>query len=224
MKLPVYLHYTLIGLLLSDGGLERSVSSGNVRLSVNMSFKNLPYLFHLYNLFEPYTNTDVKILDVKSGKNNKYPKNYSTSRFKTISMPQLLYYYNIFYKYNHISGSIKKIISSELKFNFNGISLAHLIMGDGNYSFDKKIVRIYTNSFAENEVLLLSEIIKANLGINNKVKHDRRNQFIIIIEKDDIPILRSAVLPYMHPSMVYKLGIKESLIHKFNYERILDLI
>jgi len=108
MKLPVYLHYTLIGLLLSDGGLERSVSSGNVRLSVNMSFKNLPYLFHLYNLFEPYTNTDVKILDVKSGKNNKYTRDYSTSRFKTISMPQLLYYYNIFYKYNHISGSIKK--------------------------------------------------------------------------------------------------------------------
>jgi len=99
-------------------------------------------------------------------------------------------------------------------------------MGDGNYSFDKKIVRIYTNSFAKNEVLLLSEIIKANLGINNKVKHDRRNQFIIIIEKDDIPVLRSVVLPYMHPSMIYKLGIKENLIHefKFNYEKILDLI
>lgn len=52
IKLPMYLHYTLIGLLLSDGGLQRFSETSNVRLSVIMSINSYPYIFHLYNLFE----------------------------------------------------------------------------------------------------------------------------------------------------------------------------
>src|SRR5271169_4999730 len=75
-KLPKYLNDTLIGLLLSDGGLERP--------------------------FESYIHSDIKILDIK-GSNKSSSKMYSTVKFKTISMPQLLYYYNIFYKKNIIT-------------------------------------------------------------------------------------------------------------------------
>src|SRR5271167_3275232 len=64
-KLPKYLNDTLIGLLLSDGGLERPREGSNVRLSVIMSIINYGYVLHLYNLFEPYIDSDLKILDVK---------------------------------------------------------------------------------------------------------------------------------------------------------------
>ena len=46
----MYLHHTLIGFLLSDGGLQRFNEKSNVRLSVIMSINSYPYIFHLYNL------------------------------------------------------------------------------------------------------------------------------------------------------------------------------
>jgi hypothetical protein len=101
-KLPPYLRDTLIGLLLSDGGLQRSTDTSNVRLSVIMSINTYPYIFHLYNLFEPYIDTDLKVIDIKSSNKFNNNRNYSTIRFKTISTPQFIYYYNIFYKKNII--------------------------------------------------------------------------------------------------------------------------
>jgi LAGLIDADG DNA endonuclease family len=95
---PKYLNNVLVGLLLSDGGLEKASDTSNVRLSVNMSFDNYPYIFHLYNIFEPFIDTDLKIINVKSSVNLNMNKIYSTVRFRTISLPQLIYYYNIFYK------------------------------------------------------------------------------------------------------------------------------
>ena len=61
-----------------------------------MSVKSFPYFLHLYNLFEPYINTYINILDIKVINQFNLNKKYSTVRFKTISMPQLYYYYNIF--------------------------------------------------------------------------------------------------------------------------------
>jgi LAGLIDADG DNA endonuclease family protein len=100
ISLPKYINDTLIGLLLSDGGLEKSSSKSCVRLSVAMSMINFPYAFHLYNLFEPYIDTNIKMLDVKIKDKDRLIKTYSTVRFKTVSIPQFLYYYKIFYKKN----------------------------------------------------------------------------------------------------------------------------
>jgi len=125
-------------------------------------------------------------------------------------MSQLLYYYNIFYKKNIINNIFEKIVPMELKNNFNAILLAHLIMGDGNYLNTRNIIRIYTNSYTEKDVRLLSNIIIDNLGIDTKVVFDRKDQYIIVIE--NINYIRDILLPYMHPSMLYKLGINENIL------------
>jgi LAGLIDADG DNA endonuclease family len=225
-RLPNYLNQALIGLLLSDGGLEKSTVRSNVRLSVIMSMDNYPYILHLYNLFEPYINTDLRVLGVKVYSEKEVYKYYSTVRFKTISMPQLLYYYNIFYKKNIMNNKREKRVPIELKSNFNAVSLAHLIMGDGNYLRERNIIRIYTNSFIKEDVILLSNIINENLSINNKVIHDRNNQYIIVIEKDSINNTRDVLLPYMHPSVLYKVGMDRDIVstNKFNYLNIIDNI
>jgi len=225
-KLPKYLNDTLIGLLLYDGGLERPTEGSNVRLSVIMSIINYGYVLHLYNLFEPYIDSDLKILDIKGSNNILFTKMYSTVRFKTISMPQLLYYYNIFYKKNIITNKWQKTVPLELKSSFNAVSLAHLIMGDGNYLSNRNIIRIYTNSFTKDDVILLSNIINDNLIIKNKVIHDRNNQYIIIIEQDSVDKTRVISLLYMHLSMLYKLGIDTDYIipHKFDYYNIINHI
>lgn len=69
IKLPMYLHYTLIGLLLSDGWLSKFSERSNVRLSVIMSINSYPYIFHLYNLFEPYIDTELNVLNIKNSNN-----------------------------------------------------------------------------------------------------------------------------------------------------------
>lgn len=68
-----------------------------------MSIINFPYAFHLYNLFEPYIDTNIEILGVNVKNKNILFNMYSTVRFKTISIPQFLYYYKIFYKKNNLS-------------------------------------------------------------------------------------------------------------------------
>ena len=49
-KLPLYIHEVVIGLLLSDGSLEKSKYTNKARLSINFSIKNSSYFFHLYNI------------------------------------------------------------------------------------------------------------------------------------------------------------------------------
>jgi len=88
IRLPKYLNDTLIGLLSSVGGLQKSTDRSNVRLSVTMSMNSYLYIFHLYNLFEPYIDTYLKTLDIKSSNPVELGKKYTTVRFKTISMSQ----------------------------------------------------------------------------------------------------------------------------------------
>jgi LAGLIDADG DNA endonuclease family len=95
-------------------------------------------------------------------------------------------------------------------------------MGDGNFLKDRNIIRIYTNSFSRENVELLSNIINGNLNINNKVIHDRNNQYIILIEGDNVKLTQKLILPYMHPSIFYKLGIEINEINKFNYMHIIE--
>jgi LAGLIDADG DNA endonuclease family len=225
LSLPKYLKSVLIGILLSDGGLERSSLTSFVRLNVIMSIKSFPYLFHLYNLFEPYTNSDIQILDINKTHNSvREYKTYTTVRFKTVSLPHFLPYYDLFYKEDKTKNKWIKTIGDELKCNFDSIALAHLIMGNGNYLKDRNIIRLYTNSFNKNGVILLSNIIKENLQIDNKVMHDRNNQYIIIIEKNNVNLTSDLVLPYMHPSMYYKLGLNYESDNNFDYSKILNFI
>jgi hypothetical protein len=91
--LPKYLHETLVGLLLSDGSLERSSLTSAARLSVIFGLKNAPYLLHLYNLFEPYVNNSPDVTSVYNKKTNSYNM---IVKFKTQSLPVSLIYYKKF--------------------------------------------------------------------------------------------------------------------------------
>lgn len=83
------LNDTIIDLLLLDEELQRFTDTSNVRLSVIMSVsvKSYPYIFHLYNLFEPHINTNLKVIHIKNSNKIKYNLNYSIIMFKTISIP-----------------------------------------------------------------------------------------------------------------------------------------
>jgi hypothetical protein len=67
-ELPIYLGEVMIGLMLSDGSLERSSTSG-VRLCVNFGKKHEDYLNFLY---KPYINTNPTSIKVFNKKTDSY--------------------------------------------------------------------------------------------------------------------------------------------------------
>lgn len=218
-ELPKYLKDVLIGLLLSDGHLGRSSPTSAVRLSVSFGAKHSAYLHHLYDLFEPYTNSKPASLSVY---NNKTGTKHEVVKFNTASLPQLLYYHQLFYLLNP-KGKLIKIIPSMIEELISPIVLAHLIMGDGNLKLPDGILRIYTNSFTKEHIENLSLAITKKLNILNKVVHDRNNQYMICISKSQLPLVRELIKAYLHPSMYYKLGLEPVNLDSFDYKNIPEL-
>ena len=218
-KLSQYLNDVLIGLLLSDGYLEKSSPTSGVRLTISFGAKHSAYLMHLFNLFEPYTNTKPTSISVY---NKQTKTNNEVWRFKTVSLPQLLYYYELFYKADS-EGKFIKIIPLNIEELMSPVALAHVLMGDGNLKQPDKIIRIYTNSFTQTEVNLLALAITRKLGILTKVVHDRNNQYMITISKNQLSLIQELLKPHMHPSMYYKIDLEQSGLDLFNYNNIPEL-
>ena len=221
IELPLYLHQVIIGLLLSDGSLEKSSPTSETRLSVSFGLINSPYLFHLYNLLEPYCNSPPNFFSVYNKKTNS---NNTIIKFKTVSLPLFSYYHKMFYKYDSNLNKYVKILPSNIKNLISPVALAHLIMGDGNFKKKDKIIRIYTNSFKENEVKKLAKILTNKLNIITRAVHDRNDQYILVISKNQIDIVISLIEKHIHKSMLYKLGISNVAKFGFNYCDVIEKI
>ena len=63
----------------------------------------------------------------------------------------------------------EKVVPKEIEHWFNAISLAHLIMGDGNFLKERNLIRIYTNSFIKNDVEFLSFVMYKLLHIKSEI-------------------------------------------------------
>lgn len=218
-KFSLYINDVLIGLLLSDGYLERSSPASGARLTISFGAKHSAYLMHLFNLIEPYTNTRPTSISVY---NKQTKTNNEVWRFKTVSLPQLLYYYELIYKANS-EGKYTKSIPLNIEELMSPVVLAHLVMGDGNLKQPDKIIRIYTNSFTQVEVNLLALAITRKLNILTKVVHDRNNQYMITISKSQLPLVQDVVKSHMHPSMYYKIDLEQKGTEFSSYKDISEL-
>ena len=83
------------------------------------------------------------------------------------------------------------------------LALAILIMDDGTW---KPGVRIATNCFTKEEVELLSLALDSKFNLKSSL-HKNNNNYQLYIKQESLPLLRKLVLPYMVPSMLYKLGL-----------------
>lgn len=77
-------------------------------------------------------------------------------------------------------------------------------MGDGFIS--NKGVGIATNSFTVDDCHLLASVLTTKFGLNCKVL-PRNGQSRIIIHSSSVKLLQELVLPFVHPSMLYKLHL-----------------
>jgi len=90
-------------------------------------------------------------------------------------------------------------------------ALAHIIMGDG--SAQRHGLIICTNSYTLPDVIRLMNVLiiryRLKCKIRIKIRDNKKiqNEHTIYIQQSSMPLLRSIVTPYFHPSMLYKLGL-----------------
>lgn len=216
--LPSYLDQVLIGLLLSDGSVERPTPTGGARLSVILGISTLPYLTHLFKLLESLTDSGISHLEVKDKTTGK---SYITVRFKTVMLPLFVHYHELFYYIDEKTQRYVKRVPLDIESRMTPVVLAHLIMGDGNFKKGDNIIRIYTNSFTKLEVEMLASAITSKLGIVTKAVHDRNDQYMLTINRAQLDKVRELIGPHIHPSMSYRLGL-DSCAKNFDYTNITD--
>lgn len=94
-KLSIEQKEALIGIILGDGSLERSKSSHNTRLRIEQAYPEKEgYLRSLYDLLEPMASMVPTILSRKDKRNGTITQSLY---FRTLAMPCLNFYYELFY-------------------------------------------------------------------------------------------------------------------------------
>lgn len=91
-------------------------------------------------------------------------------------------------------------------------------MGDGYWDFIPYYgVLICTESFSHDDVSRFILFLESKFGLK-ATRRKRVNNYRIRFRRTSIKRLRALVLPYMHESMLYKLGFKLTI-----YDNVSDL-
>ena len=134
-------------------------------------------------------------------------KIYSSIQFKTLALPSLNYYKDLFYKDG------KKIIPANIIELLTDRALAYWICDDGNLGSYGE-TNLYCMAYTLEEIELLREALLKNFKLRTRIHEKKPNQWVIVIPlKQEIP-LKNIVLPYIHYSFLYKISkIKSSSNH-----------
>lgn len=164
-------------------------------------------------LAEISTSTEPGLHEKKKVKSSQY-------WFSTRALPLLTDLCALWYKPEIVGISPRtKVLPPviHLKQYFTGVTLAFWIMGDGYWHKAGKTVFLCVQSFTEAEVKILASLLETELGLvsapqvrtweNEKTKVTKTGYELRFSQtKENLSLLRQLVTPYMHPSMLYKLG------------------
>ncbi len=185
----------LVGSLLGDCHAERE-KSGGVRFRFKQSAAHKDYIFWLHEFLNKrgYCTNNLPVL-FKDGDKLQH----LCYRFGTYRYTNLMWLYKLFYNHNK-----QKRVPKNIADLLTPLSLAVWICDDGG--FKKPGLRIHTNSFTQEEVILLSLALDTKFNIKSTL-HKNQGNFVLYIEGKSMPLLKKLVLPYIIPSMRYKLGL-----------------
>lgn len=186
----------LIGIILGDEYLEKAKPNHNTRLRIEQSYpEKEKYLKSLYELLEPLTTMSPTILT----KNNKHRGTTTVSQyFRTLAMPCLNYYYDLFYKEK------VKIVPRNLDQLLTARGLAYWIMDDGGKSVHNQTI-LHTRAFMLEDVKYLQSVLFENFGLVTRLEEKKQDQWVIYIPVRQKTRLKDIVGPYMQESMLYKI-------------------
>lgn len=183
----------IIGILLSDGFLEKRKPNHNARLRIDHAYPaQSSYVNHLYDLLKNLSGKNPNINTRKPDKRTN--KVYSSIAFKTYNLPCLNEFHTLFYKdsgLTHVNGQVRyiKVIPLNIQQLLTPLSLSHLVMGDGFFTLDKTII-LCTESFTKDQIELLINALKMKFditaGIHKRVSSSGSIGWRIRISKKSI--------------------------------------
>lgn len=126
--------------------------------------------------------------------------------FKTFSHYSFDDLWSLFYIEK--SDKVLKTIQEGLILNqLTDKGLAYWVMVDGSLQKDRKTMILHTQSYNENENLILSKELNKKFGFKTEVKLHKKIYWTIKFSKDDALMLHNLIKPHIHASMAYKLPI-----------------
>lgn len=185
----------IFGSLLGDGKLEMPPRGVNARFGFTQSEFKKDYFLAVLN----------SLLCICSGKyseseyhDKRTDKIYKSLSFWSKALPML----NEFY-YNFYDAKVKKV-PSDLSL-LTPLALAHLVMQDGSRGTAKGLY-ICTDTFKHEDVVRLTQHLTENYHIKCSI-HKAGKNYRIYISAKSVEVVKNLILPFMHKSMLYKLGI-----------------
>ena len=204
----------LTGDLLGDGHLrygnrnKEGERTGNCNYSMTLKMKD--YTYHLWgNIYKGICTDTIPNgwPPVKSG------KPITQYHFATRSFKQLSLIHAKWYTLDTVTNQYTKIVPLNIDKLLSPIGLAHWIMGDGYWN--KNTLCLCTDGFTYSEVLLLIKaldtVFNLEAGSSKRTKDNKGICWRIRLssKKENIDRLKSIVLPFMIPTMKYKLGYEK---------------
>ena len=183
----------IIGSILGDGCLCDNWSKTNSRLIISHSIDQKEYIEWKYEILKQWILTEPRY----------YDKNRSLT-IRTISHPELTKLRDIFY----VDG-IKVIPNTISELIKNPLTLAVWFMDDGNViKRAGKLLgfHINTQSFTENENKILVNELKKYYGFDSILEKNHNKYRLCISREKSRVIFADIVKPYIHESLLYKLG------------------
>ena len=187
----------LFGSLLGDCHAEFRGKGNGTRFCFYQESSHVAYLNWLHSVLANlgYCSTSFPEIKTRLGKKGIVRK---VVRFKTWTYSSLNWIHDLWYINN------KKVVPSNIDDYLNPLALAIWIMDDG--SKVNSGLKLCTNSFTYLECLLLVKVLFDNFNLKSTIQSTGiSEQYHIYIWKESMPLLREIVLPYVHPSMKYKI-------------------
>lgn len=184
----------IIGSILGDGCVSKTnKDSFKSKITFGHCEKQLSYLIWKNNLLGQYNLNAPKISKCVY-KSDRYKSGECTTFvFKSKSHPYFSNLRLLFYPNG------KKNIKQDLIKEMGALGLAIWYMDDG--AICKRSYQIYTNSFSQEEVEFLQQILKDNFNINSTIDKNK----VIYIRTDSKKLFQEIIKPYIVPCMLYKL-------------------
>jgi ubiquinol-cytochrome c reductase cytochrome b subunit len=191
----------IFGSLLGDAYAEQR--SGSTRICFQQESSNMEHLMALWKLFNDggYCSDDKPEITTRVAEDGR---TRFVIRFKTFSYISFNWIHEAFY-----SSGIKTVPSIVADY-LSPLALAIWIMDDGTWQGYS--VRIATNSFSYDNIVLLCNVLKDKYGITaTPIKvgfgKDGSQHYNLYIHAESLSTLRELVKPHFVAGMLYKLGL-----------------
>lgn len=195
----------IFGSLLGDAKLELPPRGLNARFGFTQSLEKKEYFLSVLNSLGDICtgkHREVSYLDDRTG------KTYTNLNFWSKSLPMLNEFYYSFYLSLccPVSKGKKKVKIVPLELSLlTPLALAHWVMQDGSRGTSKGLY-LCTDSFTLDDVKRLSQYLINKYDIKCSIHKAGKNYRIYILVQS-IEKIKFIILPIMHKTMTYKLGV-----------------